>query len=334
MNEIRKRLIYSLSFSWIVLLTIWIIQPDAFNTVGGLHINTYITSFSMIVGVLFLYADKAANRLNTRWQKSSLLLSPILTLICLYLAYQIIYLFVRAEFLRFQTIDQKDILAGLSIIGVRFYQEYERTKISNIVREKEFEIVKQKELKYSAELNALQARINPHFLYNALNSLAALAKIDAERTEKMALSLSKLFRFTLNREENMLSTIGQEIEVAELYLEIEKHRYEERLEYHIIADEKLKERKVPRLLIQPLVENAVKHGISKITGKGIIKIKVYEQNDDLFIEIWDNGPEFPEGLLSGYGLQNTYDKLTLVYKRPYEIKFINRPEKYLQIVLK
>jgi LytS/YehU family sensor histidine kinase len=149
----------------------------------------------------------------------------------------------------------------------------------------------------------------------------------------MALSLSKLFRYTINRDEEMISTIGQEIEMTELYLEIEKHRFAERLDYVISTDEKLKDQVVPRLLIQPLVENSIKHGISKITGQGIIKVKVYEEEKDLLIEIYDNGPEFPEGLLSGYGLQNTYDKLTLVYKKPYEIKFNNQPEKFVQIRL-
>jgi two-component system LytT family sensor kinase len=122
--------------------------------------------------------------------------------------------------------------------------------------------------------------------------------------------------------------------MAELYLEIEKHRFTERLTYNISVDDKLKERTVPRLLIQPLVENSIKHGISKITGQGNIEVKVYEQGKALFIEIYDNGPGFPEGLLSGYGLQNTYDKLSLVYKNPYEIKFVNSPEKYIQIKLK
>jgi two-component system LytT family sensor kinase len=75
------------------------------------------------------------------------------------------------------------------------------------------------------------------------------------------------------------------------------------------------------------------NGISQITGQGIIKLKIYEQAKNLFIEIYDNGPEFPQGLITGYGLQNTYDKLTLVYKKPYEIRFVNEPEKYIQIKL-
>ena len=339
-SELIRRTVYSINLALIVIFIMWIIKFDAehndphFRHPYFVSYYLYFTSYAVLAGLLFLWSERITDRLALRWQKSRMIVNSIMTTISLYIAYQIIYLFVRGEILRFQTIDQHALIIASSIIIVRFYHEYEKTKISKLLREKEFEIMKQKELKYRAELNALHARINPHFLYNALNSLASLARIDAERTEKMALSLSRLFRFTLNREEDMISTIDQEIEIAKLYLEIEKHRYEERLEYTITVDEKVKERSVPRLLIQPLVENSIKHGISKITGQGIVKIKVFEKDKELFIEIYDNGPGFPDGLLSGYGLQNTYDKLTLIYKKQYEVKFINSSEKYLQIILK
>ena len=231
------------------------------------------------------------------------------------------------------TIDINAKFIALSVVAVRFYLQYENEKITSLLQEKNYEVTRQKELKNRAELSTLQAKINPHFLYNALNSIAALARIDSARTEEMALSLSKLFRYNMKHEEDMVSTIGQEIEMVQLYLQIEKQRYADRLTFDIIADENLNERQVPRFLIQPLVENAIKHGTSKITGQGIIKLKIYEQDKNLFIEIYDNGPAFPKGLISGYGLQNTYDKLTLVYKKPYEIQFVNEPEKYIQIKL-
>ena len=184
-----------------------------------------------------------------------------------------------------------------------------------------------------AELNALQARINPHFLYNALNSIAALAHIDPKRTENMALSLSKLFRYNVNREEQSLTSLGQEIEMVQLYLEIEKQRFGEKLDFSINADVSLYERQIPRFLIQPLVENSIKHGISKLKEDGKIILKVYAEDQNLFIEVYDNGPAFPDGVISGYGLQNMYDKLNLIYKKAYEVRFVNQPEKFIQIKL-
>ena len=121
--------------------------------------------------------------------------------------------------------------------------------------------------------------------------------------------------------------------MAQIYLDIEKNRFEEKLEYSIDVQNSLLDFNIPKFILQPLTENAVKHGISKITSKGIIKINIFEEEQKVMIEIYDNGPEFPDGLISGYGLQNTYEKFKLLYKKPFEIEFINKPEKKLVIIL-
>jgi len=149
----------------------------------------------------------------------------------------------------------------------------------------------------------------------------------------MALSLSKLFRYNINKNEEHYATLRDEIEMAEIYLQIEKNRFEDKLNYSIEIEEALNEFVIPKFILQPLAENAVKHGISKIVGNGIIRINIFEQEQKLIIEIYDNGPDFPSGLISGYGLQNTYEKLKLLYKKPFDISFINKPEKKLVIVL-
>jgi sensor histidine kinase YesM len=329
-NPLLRNSIYAILIAQVFVLTSIMVSKGFIDHL--LLWEIYICGFAIITGWLFLASDGILIKyFKISWLK--LLLNPLLTIFSLWLAYQIIYLFERAEFLRLITIDSNAKIIGLSVIAVRFYLQYENEKITSLLREKDFEVTRHKELKNRAELSTLQAKINPHFLYNALNSIAALAHIDSSRTEEMALSLSKLFRYNMNREEDMLSTIGQEIEMVKLYLQIEKQRYTDRLSFNISANENLNERQVPRFLIQPLVENAIKHGISKITGPGVIKLKIYEKGKNLFIEIHDNGPEFPQGLITGYGLQNTYDKLTLVYKKPYEIRFVNEPEKYIQIKL-
>ena len=336
--------VYSVLTAQLFLLTSFIVPTDFMIQTSNLADNfgrkyfalldreIYCCGFALIFIWLLTFSDMVFKKYRLRnWLK--LMLSPVITLISLYLAYQFIYLFVRAEILRFITIDQNAVIIGLSIVVVRLYLQYENEKISGMLQVKEHELTRQRELKNRAELNTLQAKINPHFLYNALNSIAALAHIDSTRTENMALSLSKLFRYNLNREENMNSTIGQEIEMVELYLQIEKQRFSDRLSFEFDVPKTLYERQVPRFLIQPLVENAIKHGISKITGQGIIKLKIFEQEKSLIIEIHDNGKAFPDGLTTGYGLQNTYDKLRIVYKKPYEIRFVNHPSKYIQIKL-
>jgi sensor histidine kinase YesM len=329
-NVLLLNSVYSILVAQLFILISFLIQKDFLKDLFQSEI--YFCAFALAVGLLFFVSDRLLKKyISTNWLR--LTFNPVLTVISLYLGYQFIYLFVRGEFLRFITIDINAIIIGLSIMVVRFYLQYENEKVTSLLQEKEYELTRQRELKNRAELSTLQAKINPHFLYNALNSIAALAHIDSTRTEEMALSLSKLFRYNLNREENMSSTIRQEIEMVQLYLQIEKQRFADRLSFEVSISENLYERQVPRFLIQPLIENAIKHGVSQITGQGVIKLKIYEESKYLFIEIHDNGPEFQQGLVTGYGLQNTYDKLTLVYKKPYEVRFVNKPEKYIQIKL-
>jgi sensor histidine kinase YesM len=206
-------------------------------------------------------------------------------------------------------------------------------KEKEIKIENEIQLANLRELKSKAELNALHSKINPHFLYNALNSIAGLAKTDAEKTEQMALSLSKLFRYSINKEQTDWSTFAEEMEMVRIYLDIEKVRFEDRLEFTIELPDELKLVKVPRFIIQPLVENAVKHGISKLVSKGEIKASVRKNDRWIEIIVVDNGPDFPEELSPGFGLQSIYDKLEIMYPNRFEMHFINASEKHILIKL-
>jgi sensor histidine kinase YesM len=291
----------------------------------------FVVPFSILAGILFLGLDYLLKKICKNWLAT--ILNFFLSFVCLWLAYQIMYFIIAPEFVSLSEDGWKILLIPFLIIFYRLYARFQTNKITTLLQEKELELAKQKELKFKSDLNALQARINPHFLYNALNSLASLAHIDAGRTEKMALSLSKLFRYNINKEEKNYSTLSEEVEMAGIYLDIEKNRFEDKLEYKIELQEQVKDFTVPQFILQPLAENAVKHGTSRISEKGIIRINIFELGQKVMIEIYDNGPEFPGGLISGYGLQNTYEKLKLLYKKPFDIEFINQPEKKLVITL-
>jgi two-component system LytT family sensor kinase len=261
------------------------------------------------------------------------ILNLVLSFSAIVLTYQLFYFYKTPEIIKVSVVDWQILLIPLLISLYRLYARFQTNKIAGLLQEKELELSKQKELKFKSDLNALQARINPHFLYNALNSVASLAHINPDRTEKMALSLSKLFRYNINKNEEHYATLKDEIEMAEIYLQIEKNRFEDKLNYKIDLQQQLYDFEIPRFILQPLAENAVKHGISKITGQGMIRINIFEEANKVIIEIYDNGPAFPGGLISGYGLQNTYEKLKLLYKKAFDISFINKPEKKLVIVL-
>lgn len=201
------------------------------------------------------------------------------------------------------------------------------------LKEKELQLNKAEVTKTQAQLEALQSKINPHFLYNALNSIASLAHEEPDKVEKMAISLSKLFRYSITTSSNNHATIQEETDIIRTYLDIEKIRFGDKLNYSIKIDANPSIR-IPRFLIQPLVENAVKHGTSKITNAGFIEVTITAHNNELIITVHDNGPAFPEGLISGYGLQSTQEKLNLLFPSNHELSFANGEHKQLIIKLK
>lgn len=220
------------------------------------------------------------------------------------------------------------------IAALRVFFNLIQYRIQSLVNQKDVEIARMKELKNQAELNALHSRINPHFLYNALNSIASLAHLDAGKTERMALGLSDLFRYSINKENKTYVTVDEELEMVNKYLDIEKTRFGDRLVYEIKADERVRNIQIPIFLIQPLVENAVKHGISKIKSEGRIVVEAKKDHKDLHIAIYDNGPDFPAEPVSGYGLQNLHDKLSIIYGDNAGINWVNGVDKHVTITLK
>jgi sensor histidine kinase YesM len=206
-------------------------------------------------------------------------------------------------------------------------------RYNSIIHEKEVELAQMGELQKQAELDSLRAKINPHFLYNALNSIASLAITDAHKTEQMALALSDFFKYAINREQKQLNSLSEELSATRTYLEIEKVQFGNRLNFEINCNPELQDIQIPQLLIQPLVENAIKHGLSQITGIGIIRIVIAKESNQLNIRVYDNGPSFPDGPLSGFGIQNTQQRITLLYGSKATINWNNRPEKFIELSL-
>lgn len=182
-------------------------------------------------------------------------------------------------------------------------------------------------------LDALQAKINPHFLYNSLNSIASLAQTNPAKTEEMALALSDFYKHTTNRQEEHMSTVKAEMQQLETYLNIEKIRFGKRLQYELAVDEAIKEVEIPRFLLQPLVENAIKYGFDKAIDKIKILVKLEKVNEQLHIRIKDSGPAFSGQLNTGYGLRSVKKILKLVYPKRHEIQFLNEPEKQVFLIL-
>lgn len=207
------------------------------------------------------------------------------------------------------------LFASIPLIAVSLYFYFwQRSRhFTRKISEQEYQLLNLEKLKTKAQLNALEARINPHFLYNSLNSIAGLVHQDPDKAEEMTIQLSKLFRYTTGRNEGHSHSIAEELEVVKSYLAIEQMRFGNRLHFTIDVAPELMEVKIPRFLLQPIVENAIKHGISQLLDKGKIEINIETTTDSVQFVIHDNGPAFKEEIAGGYGLRSIRDKLNLIY---------------------
>ncbi|TDR20538.1 sensor histidine kinase [Marinicella litoralis] len=164
-----------------------------------------------------------------------------------------------------------------------------------------------------AQMNALQARIKPHFLYNSLNSIASLISFDPVAAERAVINLSGLFRKAFTDNKKSMSTIAKELEWVEEYIAMEKLRLMDRLQFSAQVDEDLLDRTIPLLSIQPLIENAVIHGIQNLSKGGLIELTIQSNAGGFYVQV--NNPYKPEKRQqgNGTGLANIKERLTLTY---------------------
>ncbi|RZL31405.1 MAG: hypothetical protein EOO96_16190 [Pedobacter sp.] len=257
------------------------------------------------------------------------------TLIGIELSYLIVSLIFDVKFHFLSHINDYKFTTLFSlIIGtlILIYQLQQKS-IEAKLNEKELDLIKLNQLKTEAELQALQSKINPHFLYNALNSIVSLIHEDPDKAEDMTLKLSKLFRHSVNTMHENFCSVSDEIEILNTYLAIEKVRFGDRINFEIEVDESLNGKLIPRFLLQPLVENALKHGLKDVKDSGLLKVKLINENNKMNILVADNGLPFPTELNAGYGLQSTFNKLELLYPNAHDLQLINEPEKQIKITI-
>lgn len=182
------------------------------------------------------------------------------------------------------------------------------------LRQKELDEAKAKSLAVSAQLASLESKIHPHFLFNTLNSIAALIKEDPDLAEKMVEKLSVLLRYSLDFEPSKLVNLHEELKITKDYLEIESTRFADRLDYNFDIDENLIDKKLPAFSLQTLVENSIKHVASKRSGKTTIGISAKRINENLIIEVKDNGDGFSESdLIKGHGLDTLQKRIANIF---------------------
>ncbi len=175
-----------------------------------------------------------------------------------------------------------------------------------------------------ANLTALRSQINPHFLFNTLNTISSLIHDAPDLAEEAVEHLAFIFRYTLKTSSEQFATLKDEMQLIRHYLDIEKIRFGKRLNIDIQIEEECLDTLIPSLVIQTLVENCIKHGISKLTKDGLIQIKFFKENEFLTGIIYDNGPGIQmENIHKGTGLNNILTRLEQIYGKNHTIQLEN-----------
>ncbi len=226
-----------------------------------------------------------------------------------------------------------NLIIAIIVTTILGFYNIKKAGLEAKIKQKELEVLKVQKLKTEAELQTLQSRINPHFLYNALNSIASLIHQDPDKAEDMTIKLSKLFRYSINTQNENLTSVKEEIEILTTYFDIEKVRFGQRIQFNIDADADILSLQLPRFILQPLAENALKHGLNQSAANAELNIALKKNNAELEITVADNGLPFPDEINTGYGLQSTYDKLNLIYNDRYSIQIMNKPTKCIKIII-
>lgn len=199
------------------------------------------------------------------------------------------------------------ILIALNYYLVIFYTEYQQQKL----RKSEMD-----RLLKESELSMLKAQINPHFIFNSLNSISSLILTNSEKAHEMVVNLSSFLRYTITPRDKKLVKLSQELKAIDLYLSIEKIRFGDKLDVSISCEKSLDNQLLPNMILQPLVENAVKYGVYESTDTCEINITCHSVQNAMIINILNDIE--PGGIPKkgkGIGLQNVRSRLKMIYEQ-------------------
>lgn len=164
-----------------------------------------------------------------------------------------------------------------------------------------------------AQLRALRAQVNPHFLFNCLNSLRHLIGTNPDRAQAVVTNLADILRYALDSDRRDLTPLNEELEAVDRYLELERVRFEERLRVERAIDPSALGVRVPPMLLQTLVDNAIKHGISELTEGGVVRLEARTDAGRLTLKVQNTGALKTGAPTTGYGLRNARERLRLIY---------------------
>jgi two-component system LytT family sensor kinase len=221
------------------------------------------------------------------------------------------------------------LVAGVPIYVSEEWKTFANSKLLN----QQYRLLQLEQQKTVFELELLRAKINPHFLYNVHNTIAGLISSDPDKAEKLLMLLSKFFRFSLTKDSATFHCLKDELEIIDTYLQMQKIRFGERLSYQIDVDSDILNLTIPSFILQPIVENAIKHGIEQSIEPGQVNVHISLVEDRLSMVISDSGPDFSPEPKNGLGMEMVMNKLGLLYRDDFIFELQNYPKKHVKIVV-
>jgi LytS/YehU family sensor histidine kinase len=214
-----------------------------------------------------------------------------------------------------------DLMAYASVLGLSQAVAYYRRS-----RERELRASQLEARVAEAQLQALRMQLHPHFLFNTLHAISALMHRDVEAADRMVSKLSDLLRVALDNAGEQEVSLRRELDFLEGYLEIQRARFGDRLGVSVSVDPEVLDARVPNLILQPLVENAIRHGVSARAAGGRIAVAARREGARLRLEVRDDGPGLTAGTFrEGLGLANTRARLVQLYGQGQHLSLANQP---------
>lgn len=321
-----KQLLANRSFRWAVIGTTYVFTIiQAYLLICWFHMNDSVAWIDSVVynvalavtGVAFCFTLSHYRPAKGRYF-FLLVCSTILTLMWVVVSYWILYyvLGATAEYLHWAIFAMPiRFITGWLIVtamGIKTLMWYDMAEQREELSRKEAA----ERLAREAELYKLRQQLQPHFLFNSLNSINALIALRPQQAREMVLKLSDFLRGTLKREDQQWILLPEELQYLELYLDIEKVRFGHRLSTDITADDSSAKMKLPPMLLQPVVENAIKYGLYDTTEAITISIAAWQSEDMLYIRVqnpFDNTLQTQSG--TGFGLTSIQRRLYLLFGR-------------------
>lgn len=307
-------------FMAVVYYTTIVIDTGAYRSFKGVGLN-YLIKALLTVPLWWLFFRKL--EAFPFWKKLliHLIALPLFTIVWIWIYYMIS-----------DAIDMRRAQGSLIVwdfyITVLFYiVQFGMFHLSDYykkLKEQQLMAAQLSKLNLQSELSALKAQLNPHFLYNVFNTINAAIPTSAKNARDMVNKLSDLFRYQLKASREEFVFLKEELDFVEKYLDLEKERFGDRLLFEIDVQPEILNMKIPPMLIQPIIENSIKHGISPLIEGGKIYLKIWKGKNALHIEIGDTGVGIEhqpksELLKQGIGLSNTDERLQKMYGNGIEL---------------